>query len=667
MSLNQDKVFDLLSRFNRKKDYFQRDRDRFIEIASMYWGIDYGMYPDFVVRRLIEEGRQPTQIYMMAQKLDGLRGSLLHNQLDINFVPVEGSADQASLMLQDMYYSDKDLMNWDETYDIFLRDFLIQYGVERLIVSSSEHPLGNIKFQYENPINIFPDPGWKTPFWKDLRDLDKVGFYTPDELKRIYPDMAEEIEGTRMREYFEKRGEISVQEYGVHETGMPYKELETKWGQRHRVIEHHYMEDESVYWEHNVRDGVVPFPETGKPNQSQEDLEQKKRYAEQNGLGPDDIAFIKIRRSRYKVLTGVPTLSSHLVLADDYGREQVGALPFFINGPFKMGAQYRGVGDILKDLQLNTNKYVRMMQEILDRSARGAMWVDPNIVGNDPVRMRQVETNWNRSDAKLWTEPGVLEMGKRYVQEFPSSHIPNDLMFFNNLMGQYADSQSYQTPAAEGQSEHSRESGKLYQSKYEATVVARGAIDRALEQHQRNKAEAYLRQAKITYAGVQREFSTRDGKQKFFVNYKTEEGVVNDLGKLRRHRVILTPSQQGIDVRVSQRSMLAELKQSTRDPLMAATYDEGIIDTLNMTDDKKAEAKKNIEITKELERVRKQAELMQIRQMLAQAGVQQQQGPAQPTASVTPGPAPALNDGLEGTNVVEENGELRQLERESQG
>lgn len=652
-------VYEINTKFKRKQEYFEPDRNRFLENARIYWGVDYGQYPYNVVQELLDQQRQAPTFNLMTQKMDGLRGQLLRNQFDVKYVPMRGDIDELTLALQDMYYSDKDDMNWDYSYDWFLRDFLIQNGWERMFVSTENTVLGNLAFTTENPINIFPDPGWVSMFPKDLRELDKAGFYHPEELKEIYPDKAHILEELRK---FEFAGALRpFGDYGYHQIGIPYKELEARWGSKHLVIENHRMIYEIREWEYDTRT-MTPFPETGYKPGSPEDIEFKKAYVEQNQIPSDRIKLIEEPNRRYHITTIVPSLSMDLVLEDRDSEIQIGRLPFFPLGPARFGSQYRGLADLMRDLQLNINKYIMMMEEILNKSARGGYFLDPDIVGNDDTKKKEVERDWNNPAARIWTEAGKSQGGlDRFMKEFPSHSVPSDLFSFHQLMHEYADKLSYQTPAAEGRTESAKESGKLFQSKFEASVITRGIIDRMLEMHWHDKAEAYMDQAKITYAGIPREFSRRDGKGKVTINQEVnEEGrtlTLRDISRLQKHRIVLTPSKKGIDVRTNQRGLFAELKQTTQDPLIQYDYDGQIVSTFEMNDAQRAEIEEDIELAKTEARLAKMLSIRQMQQ--AMGGPQQQQQP--PAPQVTEG-TPARGQLAQGTPPRVE-GQLRTIER----
>ena len=649
--------------YDQKKDYFEKDRSRWIENAKMYWGVDYGQWPMQVVQQLLEEGRQAPTFNIMSYKMDGLRGSLLRNQFDMKYVPISGDSDDWALKMQQMWYSDKDNMNWDWSYDIFLRDFLIQYGAEWMYIDTSQSPFGNIAFRPDTPYNLFPDPGWKTPFHKDLRELDKIAFYSANELKRLYPNKASEIDDVYLRQkYATKYQNASVDyRFDAPEIGPAYQQLDKRWDSKQLIIERHEIIEEVKDWEYNIRDGEW-FPDGGHKQGSMEDIAFKKQYMEQRSLAPDDIHFIPKNVKRYHITSGCPTLD--IVLENKDSIIQIGSIPCFMTGPAKMGTQYRGLGDMVKDIQTNTNKYMMMMSEILNKAARGGMFVNEDIVGGDRARMSEVEMQWNNPAARIWVKPVDAGMIDKYVKEIPSAHIPNDLMVFHGLMSEYADKLSMQPPAAEGRTESSREPAKLYQSKFEAHMISRGAIDTMLAVHEHSKAEAYILQSQNTYSGIPREFSTLDGKSKFEINASGPYGMEWDISKAGRMKVIIEPSQKGVDVRINQRGVYMELKMGTRDPLMAAIYDKRIVNTIEMPEEEKEEAKAALEmITKEAAMAKmlnmKQME-MQLGQMMAppeaQAGMEAEaagaEGALPPEGGqipVSPGKRPTMKEGVKGT------------------
>jgi hypothetical protein len=144
-------------------------------------------------------------------------------------------------------------------------------------------------------------------------------------------------------------------------------------------------------------------------------------------------------------------------------------------------------------------------------------------------------------------------------------------------------------------------------------------------------------------------------------------GLEWDISKAGRCKVSIEPSQKGTDVRINQRGVYTELKQSTRDPLMAAVYDTFISNTIEKSEEEKAETDKALELVKKEAATAKMLNIaqmeMQLQQMSSPQQVQEGQDqqiagaegavptpdgqPAQPP--VSPGKQPNLKEGIKGT------------------
>ena len=90
----EKKVDDLRQKINAKKErmaffedvlensidmYWQTDLERIIRNARMYWHVNFGQWPQFVVDQLRDEGRRPPTFPVIPDKLETLVGSFLAN------------------------------------------------------------------------------------------------------------------------------------------------------------------------------------------------------------------------------------------------------------------------------------------------------------------------------------------------------------------------------------------------------------------------------------------------------------------------------------------------------------------------------------------------------------------------------------------------------------
>ena len=641
--IENEKISFVENSFNKAFDYYRPDRERLVRNRRMYSGVNNQQWPDDIVGQLNDEGRQIPTYDIIKQKISGLAGQLLRSQYEIKFEPMDTAINSLTLKLQDMWYSDKETWNYDLSFFSFLINFLIQWGAEEMFVAEDESGELGLAYRSLDPTLITLDPFWMSIDPKDMKNLYRTPYLTVDQIFRLYPHKKEEL----LYEYARQKAECI--EYGDNEGSTPYRDLETRWGDQHRLIEHHHMKYIERYWEWDMVNKRF-FPETGFKNQSEDDRIAKKHYIEQNNISADMISWKKQKKSVYEVITIAPTLTNRVLLEDKPHYIQIGQIPIFVAAPFKNANELSGIGDMLKTPQENINKYMLMMQELLDKSARGGMFIDPNMFDNDPSRLQQARLKWNRSGARIETAPGALESGRKYIAEFPSSHIPSDLMGFETLMRDWADRLSLQVPAAEGRAEAANETGVLFRSKYEAAVIARGAIDMVLKLHVKNKAEAYMKQAKVTYAGYEKTFA---GNPPFVINERvaTENGIgiKNDISKLPRHRVSIQFSKSSLDVKTGIREILGTLKQTTQNPLMAAFLDMSIASTLELPEGLMEELKRIYQLimrtagTQEVAAMKNaEAQIVQLDQMMAgalqqlgQTGMPKEQVPEQMTMRET--------------------------------
>jgi hypothetical protein len=182
-------------------------------------------------------------------------------------------------------------------------------------------------------------------------------------------------------------------------------------------------------------------------------------------------------------------------------------------------------------------------------------------------------------------------------------------------------------PAAmDARQESAKESGKLFRYKFEAGQVAQKFLMKIVEQHSKDKANAYYEQAKVTYRTGTRVFQgTKSGKPVVINTAKTDEF---NLASMPRLKVSVIPSPDGISVRNEQKNEFGEMLSllvGPNDQLMKTIVMGWIIDLAEMPDKKRQEAKKAIELTTLVNAFDMKAKMVQ-----AQSMIQQAQAPMQP-------------------------------------
>jgi len=587
--------------FERFQDYWEPDMKRLIRNSRMYWGINFGQWPSYAVEKLRNQGRRPPTFNISAWKVETLCGSFLSNPFDIKYMPMIGKLDSLALKLQDMYYSDKYNLGWETPEQLALRDCFIQVGYERMMISDRFSDFGNCAWESPNPLCIFLDPAWKTS------DINDIKCYFEEEMLFAY-EIAEKFPHTSSYlKQLKEREEVEGVDYGQNTTNIPnYRETEHKWGDRHRVLGFHFTKEEVEDWEYDIKNHCN-FPDTGFKNGSEQDREAKQRYIQQVGLDPNfDITWTKRKRVIKFYEAIVPTIDSELFLAKGKDKVQTNNCNIYPLG-LKFHSQYQGVIDRLYDIQLSINRGEMYVDDIQARSAKGAFALDRALTGGDSQKELEIEQGWNDPAARIWLDEGsTKDLPNGGIIELPGASARPDLV--NQIGRRYdlADRLSLVPAAMDARTESNQETGILYRHKVEMGLVGQKWYAKLWETHKREKALAYARQSKITYAGIPREFAGAGNSNGFVINERVVDSygntfVLDDISILPMMKVVLVPSTSGINLRTELRSNYAETLQVLTDPqdrLLRLIMTGAILETQEIPDEQKEEIRKAVGLLK---------------------------------------------------------------------
>ena len=623
--------------FDRAFEASQKNRDMADRAWSAYSGFDHGQWPDSAVAALSAQNRHIVQYNFIRGKIDGLAGNIAKSEMDIDFVPVDSEETELTRILKQIYYSDKELLDWDREFIQCVTDGLVHQGVEQIVVSTKYSPLGNIGFERIQPGHIILDPEWKTHNSADLKRAWKVTYMTAEDMKVLYKAKADKID----QEIALRRLRESDYENDQSSTSMQYLQLDESYGDLYRVIEHHYLKNVPVEIEVAVSgDFKMTIPD----DLSDED---KNTFLKQNGLKKADIIKHRIVRREYHVTTTCRQLSPDLLLEDSKADIQIGRLPFFPWSAARINGIDSGVVELLIDAQQTLNKRESLADHIISSSAHGAMLFDPAMFNNDPAMMQELIKNIDKPNAKIVTAPGALASGRRYTQLIEKSQYQGEIYQDIQRMTDAMDKISRQTATMDGQNENAHETGILFARKQMQGEIAMSTLMKSIDQHWNDKAEAFMELAKELYSGVYREFtmdfkdSTNQETVKLNVPQYTEDGdrvITNDLKNLSRHKVIVSKSPNGITQRLTDRAINVELMGALPQSayLSVAQLTKNIMKTLDMSDEDKRKMEyaseleyKNAEARMNAEIAQMEAQVQQTKAQVEQAQQQTQMGDMQ--------------------------------------
>lgn len=617
----------LLNMFNKYEDYYRNEIERLLRNQRMYWGVNLGQWPAYVVERLKAEGRLPHQYNILAKKIDSGIGSYIANGFDMKYMTVDGKKTDWSMHLQDMAYSDKSNCDWETSEIVALRDSKIMVGYERMLVSEKyDSDFGNIAFEPLPPSHIYLDIGWKSPYADDIENYFEWGMYSVDKIIDMYPKAIDSLKEWKQRE------EWSGVDFGDYHGGVQrYRNTEEKWGGFHRVITFHSVKKVERKWEYDLVNRCV-FPETGFEPDTPEDKEAKQKYMQEAGVEEGQYMMVTQKKRIKRVETICPSLNNEMFLAAGKDRIQTNNCNIYPIGNSFYG-QFKGDVDDLSDLQIDFNKNRMNMLDMQARTAKGAHILDEALAGGDAKKKREIEMAWNDPAAKIWVEEGSTnELGVNGGVIELRSHPPTPDMF-NMSAGtlDLADWLSSMPAAMDARSEGAQESGKLYQSKVQVGLVGQKFGMSIYARHKRSKAMAYILQAKITYSGFPRHFAKTGSKDSVGINLPSVDPMgrrvlINNISTMPEMKVLLIQSTSGIAIRTEMRSQYSEVLQLLTDPadrLLKLIFVGKIFNTQDMPDEDKEEITRAVQMLTMMEAMKISAEMTTMQAQLQQMGIQQ--------------------------------------------
>ncbi len=626
--------------FRRYETYYQTEMNRLLTNQRMYWGINFGQWPAYAVEKLIAQGRRPPQFNIIARKIEGQIGSFLSNGFDIKYRPKNGKNTHWPMTVLDMMYHDKSNCDWESSEIVALRDMHCLVGYERMFISTrNDSDFGNIAWEPVNPGHTYIDPEWRSINAWDIENYFEYGDFSTSKIMRLYKNASE-----RLRELKEREERDGI-DYGDYMGGpQRYTSTEEKWGSFHRVYTFHYITHETREWEYDLINRN-PFPETGFEKGSENDMRIKQAYVEQRGLQPGEWTTVKQERRVKRIEAICPSLDNELFLLAGKDRIQTNNCNIYPIGNNFYG-QYRAMVDDLYDIQVSFNKGKMTIEDIMQRSAKGAFILDKALTGGDESMRQQIESEWNNPAARMWVDEGATaDLGSHGgIIELPHTPVSPEMFRSNSENIDLADRLSTMPAAMDSRTEAAGEPAKMMQTKIQVGLISQKYGMKMYERHKKEKAAAYLLQAKITYAGYPREFRKSRGDENLVLNepgIETSTGrpvIINDVSVMPEMDVILTPSVTGADLRLELRTQYADVlplfDKDPQDRLVKLVLAKEIIAAQDNREESKEELEKAFKVLITIEAMNNALKYTGLKQQLDQIQNPQPTPEAPQTASI---------------------------------
>lgn len=600
-----ERVRWLSEQFDRYHEYWKPDINRAVRNARMYWHVNFGQWPAYVVEILRNQGRRPPSFPIIPDKIETLVGSFLANSFEMKIEPSNGKLDTLSMNVYDIIIDMGRRMDWETSEIMCLLDSFIMMGGERMVIRGASHndPFGLIAWEHIDPTHTFANPCFKSPYMDKLTDYFEYRYMTATEIMQepLFSSKSEHLKDLYERE---KREGI---DYGQNQGAVPvYDTPEDKWHDKHRVITFHHVEENRDDYEYDLINHCF-FPETGYKMGSDEDRQVKIAYIQKMGLGQHDITYMPKTKRVKKVETIAPTIDREMFLQSGKDIIQTNNCNLYLNGIWYKG-QWQGIVDRLYDIQVAYNKGKMNLQDIQSRSAKGAFLLDRALSGGDVALELEIEQKWNDPAARIWVDEGsTSKLPGGGIVPLPSSNSTPDMYNEPQQYLDLADRFSKVPAAQDSRSESGKESGVLFRHKLEVGMIGQKYLMKSYERHKKAKIIATIQQMKITLAGIPRTFEKIGTKEKFAINqpatnFVTGQPVIlNDISLLPEMSITLTPSKNGLNIRHILRSQYAEALEALDDPrfgLLKVTLTGLILATQEMPEEDKEEVKAAVKLLK---------------------------------------------------------------------
>jgi len=619
--------------FQKYNTYWRDEIARAVRNARFFWGVNFGQWPDNIVQRLLDQGRRPPTYNVTMDKMETLLGSIMGAGYNVRYEPLYGKMNTMVSRCDDIRMTDYNNLDYKYVETMTFLDALIMVGYSRLSITDKLHDLGNIGLERLNPRRTLLDPRWISDDIDDLTNYYTYYYLTPGEVV----EMCTEDVGDQLKELYRREMADGI-DFGYYEGFTTYDDPGAKWIDRHLVEEFHWTESQKVWWEYDKKNFCL-FPETGFKYGSEEDKRVKAEYAQRNGLTADDIVWDKKRIVTKYIQRVAPTISRELFLANGKDRVQCGGVNLFPLG-WRYEGQFQGIVDRMYDLQMSINRGEMSMDSVIATSAKETVMIDEGLAGGDPVKKAQIEDAWNMDGARIWVEEGAMaDLGPTGgIVPLPHGQVGADVFRLVDRRYDLADRFAKVPAAQESRSEGASEPNILFENKLAVANLGQWMYNELQRRDTIKRAMAYIRQAKVTYAGAPREFrDTNDAP--FTINRQVigqdgSEYTLDAISQIPEMRVIAVQNKNSESIRLKNQSVAAQLlphvSADPNDRLLRLCLLDTTLQGAPLPDDKKEEIDKALALLKTQSAMMVAASVSGMRATMQQAAAQEMGGQLPP-------------------------------------
>ncbi len=566
-----DRVRRMSAEFENRLSVTQARREEENENHGIYNGLGFGQWPKSVLEALAKDGKTKkdlSQFNFAFKKTNDIVGYLIRNWYDIDYSSIDGEDSETLHYMRDLYFSDKDLCDWETELGDFLTNGCIR-SADLMVGVDYRHDtkFGNIGVKSLPPGSVVRDVNWTSKNSGDCRNAYIVSYMTPNEIKDTYNTKSKRIDMLMNIKAMETEREL------FQGNNVPRFDLDTEYNKNYRVLEYHHMETEK-------RKKMIGITKYGQFVDVPLDADQA--WYEFNEVNKDTTIEDEDLVEVYYITTICPDLDIDEPLEDRKGLLQMGRLPIIHWSYGRQNGTDLGVIDLIKDPQRYHNQMMSLSHEIIAFSRRVRV-IDPGAFGNDAADLDALEEKLNTPGATVFSEHHASNEFPNAIQEAsPSTYTGNEL----NLAEMAKNSADGLTPynaSMAGQATSGVRSAEHFDGQREQGEVNLSLLNGSIKQFNKELGECYFYGSQSLYGGLYRKFYV-DGKGAVEINKPELDGSVsNDISLLPRARVTIIESPNGVNRRLNKRSVAFQAMNAfgNTDPLLNNMFGEIILKSMD--------------------------------------------------------------------------------------
>jgi hypothetical protein len=625
------KVGDLKNTYSGYVERGRKDLDRQRKNWRMYTGLDYGQWEERAVTKLMAESRHPTQINITFNKVQTLAGGFVQDPYEGRFENDLGDNNDATLILNEMYFSDKDRCNWVKAKRLQYLAGLIHRGISEMYKDYRTDPLGAVGLRYVDPSKVIFDPEWASDNINDNERIFMVAWMSPKQIKDTYHKKSAAIKDAiyKFEEYQQKS---QTRDADVQKTFDDSSQYFDRLNGKYLVIQELSLE---IIAKKKIIDSDEwkELPEMDEVN-----------TAMMMALNRGNLKCVSEQFAKVKLMTVCPSLD--IVLEEGYHPMQIGRYPLFVWSMQNVHGDVLGAVDLMADLQTSLNKNVSTYTHWQSTRANGVEFFEDGFFLDPTTEKRYIEQG-NIPGSKFKVSSGALSQSKPGIFSKTDKNSPDDLLITADRTVNFMDMVSATPAAITGGEGKSGESAKLFGEKRAQAMTALELTTQSLQDFERELTDAYFYAVKHVYGGAPRKIKNRKTGNIINLNVIDPSGeIINNVDAIPRHSVIVALSKSSVSMK---RELLNTYNQALtviQNPILRAYTERQMIKQIpNMPESDVAIAEDAAKLFEKLQTLRIEAESLQIQAGIKQLEMQMQAPPAPPGGMPpgAPGAPPGMN------------------------